>query len=110
MSHTPPAVPSVDILGLVKILTIPGFEKAPIAVAKLSDGTYLALSRHADRSLLVAGLVSRWPDMPPVSGRWAISASIGDRIGVFTVRRTESPTCSCGSHKDSDSLDTVESD
>ena len=90
--------PAADIPGLVKVLTIPGFEAAPIAVAKLSDGTYLALSSHAGRPVRVSGLVPRWPDMPPVSGRWAISSVTGDRIAVFLVRPTTPPRCSCGCH------------
>jgi hypothetical protein len=101
-SIAPAPVWPISVPGLVKVLAVPGFEKAPVAVAKLSDGTYLALSRQADGSVRVAGLVPRWPDMPSVSGRWAISSAKGDRIGVFTVRRIVPPTCCCDCHRKSD--------
>jgi hypothetical protein len=39
---------SPTLPGLVRILTIPGFEIAPIAVAKMSDGTYLVLGHQRD--------------------------------------------------------------
>jgi hypothetical protein len=100
-STTPASAWAVDIPGLVKILSIPGFEKAPVAVAKLSDGTYRVLSRHTNEPVRVVGLVPRWPDMPPVSGRWAISSTTGNRVGVFKVRRSVAPACSCECHKDS---------
>ena len=86
---------SIDIPGLVKILSVPGFERAPLAVAKLSDGTHLVLSRNSNGAVRVAGFVPRWPDMPPVSGNWAISSAAGDRIAVFRVRRIASSKCSC---------------
>jgi hypothetical protein len=94
---------SVEIPGLVKVLTVPGHEDAGIAVAKLSDGTYRVLSRQTDGSVRVAGLVPRWPDMPPVFGRWAISSGSGDRVAVFKLRRAAFPKCSCDCHKDTDS-------
>jgi hypothetical protein len=90
--------PRFDIPGVVRVRTIPGFEQEPISVAELDDGTYLVLAHEADGSVRVGGTMPRWPDMPPVSGRWAISSSKGDRVAVFTVRRVTPPAhrCCCG--------------
>lgn len=85
----------LDVPGLIKVLPVPGFEGEPIAVAKLSDGACLLLERQPDTSIRVAGFVPRWPDMPPVSGNWAISSAIGDRIAVFRVSRMGAPVCGC---------------
>lgn len=89
-----PAWP-VNLPGLVKILTVPGFESGPVAVAQMSDGTYLVLEREASGAIRVAGLVPRWPDIPPVSGGWAISSATGDRVAVFTVRSAAAGQCCC---------------
>jgi NADPH-dependent ferric siderophore reductase len=48
-----------------------------------------------DGSIRVAGMVARWPDMPAVSGAWAISASKGDRIAIFAVRKRNVPQQCC---------------
>jgi hypothetical protein len=80
-----------DIPGVVRVRTVPGFEQEPISVAELDDGTYLVIAHEGDGSVRVAGTLPRWPDMPPVSGRWAISSSKGDRVAVFTVRRVTPP-------------------
>ena len=87
--------PRCDIPGVVRVRTVPGFEQDPISVAELDDGTYLVLAREADGSVRVGGSVPRWPDKPPVSGRWAISSSKGDRVAVFTVRRVTPPAHRC---------------
>lgn len=91
-----------EVPGLVRMRTVPGFEEGPISVAELDDGTYLVLSQESQGSVRVAGTVPRWPDMPPISGRWAISSSKGDRVAVFKVRRLIPPSqCSCCGEKGS---------
>jgi hypothetical protein len=94
-SQQAPSAWTLDIPGLVKILSVPGFEGAPIAVAQMSNNTYLVLERQHDDKIRIAGLVPRWPDIPPVSGSWAISSSTGDRVAVFTVRSTTPESCRC---------------
>jgi hypothetical protein len=86
----------LNLPGLVKVLSVPGFETAPVAVAQMSDGTYLVVEREASGAIRVAGLVPRWPDIPPVSGGWAISSATGDRVAVFTVRSAAQTCCCCG--------------
>jgi len=95
---TPVANPAwpLNLPGLVKVLSVPGFETAPVAVAQISDGTYLVVEREASGAIRVAGLVPRWPDIPPVSGGWAISSATGDRVAVFTVRSAAQTCCCCG--------------
>jgi hypothetical protein len=88
----------IQIPGLVKVLPVPGLQNAPVAIAELSDGTNLVLSREPDGCVRMAGMVPRWLDMPAVSGRWAISSSTGNRVAVFAVRPFGSPKCCCGCH------------
>jgi hypothetical protein len=89
---------TIQIPGLVKVLPVPGLQNAPVAIAELSDGTNLVLSREPDGCVRMAGMVPRWLDMPAVSGRWAISSSTGDRVAVLAVRPFGSPKCCCGCH------------
>jgi hypothetical protein len=93
----------IQIPGLVKILSVPGLPDASVAVAQLSDGTNLVLSREPDGRVRVAGLVPRWLDMPQVQGRWAISSAVGNRVAVFAVRPFGSQKCCCGCHAPADS-------
>jgi hypothetical protein len=86
----------VNIPGLVRLLSVPGHEGSRIAVAELDDGTYRTLAKEEDGSLRVTGILARWPNMPPVSGPWAISACAGDRIAIFAVNQvTPVPCCQC---------------
>ncbi|HEV7652417.1 MAG TPA: hypothetical protein VGP26_30040 [Actinophytocola sp.] len=58
---------TIDLPGLVEIVPVPGFAKAPVAIAVLDDGTQLVLNRASDRSVRVPGpspascRASRWP-------------------------------------------------
>jgi hypothetical protein len=94
----------IDIPGLVRILPVPGHEGSSIAVAELDDGTYRTVAKEKDGSIRVTGILARWPNMPPVSGAWAISASTGDRIAIFSVSQvTAAPCCPCSTGKNSGS-------
>jgi hypothetical protein len=85
----------VGIPGLVRILPMPGHENASITVAELDDGTYRTLVKEDDGSTRVTGILARWPNMPAVSGAWAISASTGDRIAIFSVKQVTPARCCC---------------
>jgi hypothetical protein len=79
--------PRLAVPGVLGLRSIPGFEQEPICAGELDDGTFLVLTQEQDGSVRVGGTLPRWPDMPPVSARWAISSSKGDRVAVFTVRQ-----------------------
>ncbi len=89
--------PQFAIPGVLRIRSVPGFEQGRISIAELDDGALLVLAQEKDGSVRVGGTLPRWPDMPPISGRWAISSSKGDRVAVFTVRQVTPPVqCCCG--------------
>ncbi len=85
----------MNIPGLVRILPVPGHGKSKVSVEELDDGTYRALEAADDGSVRVVGIVARWPNMPEVSGMWAISASPGNRVAIFAVRKRTVPTKQC---------------
>jgi hypothetical protein len=87
--------PNLDIPGLVRILPVPGYEGSSIAVAELDDGSYRTLAKEKDGATRVTGILARWPNMPPVSGAWAISSSTGDRVAIFAVSQVTRATCCC---------------
>ena len=76
--------PSCVLAGHVATHPLPGFEQDPIAVAELDDGTYRVIVRDGSR-VKVTGSLPSWPRIPPVVGSWALSASTGDELAVFSV-------------------------
>lgn len=84
------------VAGTVRALRAPGFEQEPISIARMEDGTHLLLLREEDGTVRVQGAIAEWPDLPAVSGDWAISASKGDRVAIYKVRRTKTADpCGC---------------
>jgi hypothetical protein len=84
-----------DIPGCVTTHFVPGFDDTSTWIAEFDDGAYRVLARKEDGSIVVTGMVPRWPKMPLVDGDWAISKTTGDRIAVFMVVQTSPTDCKC---------------
>lgn len=83
---------NINLPGLVAVHSVPGFENSSTSVAELDDGTYRALLIDGTGNTRVTGSIPRWPRLPPVSGSWAISSTVGDRVSVFRVIELETKT------------------
>jgi hypothetical protein len=84
-----------DIPGCVATHFVPGFDDSSTWIAEFDDGAYRVLARREDGSVVVTGMVPRWPKMPLVDGDWAISKTKGDRIAVFMVVQPGLTECKC---------------
>ncbi|GEM_PF-4055681 len=86
----------LDLPQVAAIHPVIGFENSDVAIAQMTDGSYLALQRGENGTAKVTGVVSSWPHMPPVSGRWAISSGTGDRVILYRMCAIAMP-CNCAS-------------
>jgi len=81
---TPGAPSRGELPGLVALYPLPGFEGAGLQVAEMEDKTHLVVVEESGR-LQAIGTLPAWPHMPPAGESWAISASSGERVAVFSV-------------------------
>lgn len=89
----PLLVQRVNLPGITSLITLPGFPEAPIALAKMVDGSMLVLDLSEDGTARVAGTFSGPIGVLEVSGDWAIAADL-NRISLYRVIR-EAEQCSC---------------
>lgn len=76
-----------ELPGLLALHPVPGFEGSGLQVAELEDKTHVVVVEEAGR-LRATGTLPAWPHMPPAGESWAISASSGERVALFTVTRS----------------------
>jgi len=73
---------TIDLPGVVDIVPVPGFARAPVAIAILDDGAQLVLNRASDRSVRVAGTFTGFLPRADVAGDWAMITG-RDRVSIF---------------------------
>lgn len=80
------------LLGLDRIVAVPGF--SDVAVAVMTDGSKLLLDVSAHGAVRVAGVFAGPIGEMTVEGSWAV-AQTGDTVAVFRTARRQREDCSC---------------
>ncbi len=85
-AYNPFLAQRIDLPGITSLIAVPGFAEAPIALAKLADGSMLVLDLGEDGTARVAGTFNGPIGVLDVSGDWAF-AEDRDRVSIFRVTR-----------------------
>jgi hypothetical protein len=76
----------VNLPGMISLVTVPGFEESPIALATMSDGATLVLDLEGDGTPRVAGTFTGPIGTLETSGRWGLSVD-SERVSIYRVVR-----------------------
>lgn len=83
------------VRGLQSVQAIPGFADAPVAVARMKNGTQLLLDLKAGEQPRVAGTFNGPLGRLDLAGSWAFTASQGQISLYRVIRSTSEKGCSC---------------
>jgi hypothetical protein len=72
--------------GVAAVFAVPGFAEAPIALARMVDGSVLVLDRSSDGTARVAGTFAGPIGSLEVAGAWAMAPTAGQSLAFRLTR------------------------